>query len=51
MSSGRIQANAQSAGFNASLSIVSSGGRQNVSIQAPGSEVSEVSISMGRGGR
>src|SRR5262245_57375702 len=51
MSGGRIQANAQSPGFNASLSISSSGGRQNVSIHAPGSEVSEVSISMGRGGR
>jgi hypothetical protein len=51
MSRGSIQANAQSAGVNASLSITSSGGRQNVSIRAPGSEVTEVSISLGRGGR
>ena len=51
MSRGSIQATAHSAGVNASLSITSSGGRQNVSIRSPGSEVSEVSISMGRGGR
>jgi hypothetical protein len=51
MSPGRIQATAQSVGFNASLSITSSGGRQNVSIRSPGSEISEVSISLARAGR
>jgi hypothetical protein len=51
MSSGRIQATAQSVGFSASLSILSSGGRQSVSIRSPGSEISEVSISLARAGR
>jgi hypothetical protein len=51
MSGGRIQATAQSVSFNASLSIVSSGGRQNVSIRSPGSEISEVAISLARAGR
>jgi hypothetical protein len=49
MSGGRIQATAQSVGFNAGLSITSAGGKQNVSIRSPGSEVTEVSISLGRG--
>ena len=37
--------------FNASLSISSGGGRQNVSIRSPGSEISEVTISLARAGR
>jgi hypothetical protein len=48
MTGGRIQATAQTVGFNASISIASSGGRQNVSIRAPGTEITEVSISLAR---
>jgi hypothetical protein len=51
MTSGQIQANAQAAGFNASLSISTRGNRQQVLIRSPGSEISEVAISMGRSGR
>ena len=51
MSGGRIQATAQTVGFNASISISSSGGRQNVSIRAPGTEITEVAITLARAGR
>ncbi len=45
---GRIQATAQSVGFTAGLAISSAGGKQSVSIRSPGSEISDVSISMAR---
>lgn len=48
MSGGRIQATAQSVGFTASLAISSAGGRQSVSIRSPGSEISDVSITLAR---
>lgn len=51
LSGSHIQANAQAVGFNASLSIASSGNRMSVSIRSPGSEISEVSISLNRAGR
>ena len=44
-----IQATASAVGFTASLSIRSGGGAQNVLMKSPGSEISEVSISMARG--
>jgi hypothetical protein len=50
-SGSNIQANATAMGFNAALSIRASGGSMNVSIRAPGSEISEVTISMAKGGR
>jgi hypothetical protein len=46
-----IQATAQSVGFNAGLSIRASGNSMAVSIRSPGSEISEVSISMAKGSR
>jgi hypothetical protein len=46
-----IQATANAVGFNASLAIRSSGGALTVSIRSPGSEISEVAISMTKGGR
>jgi hypothetical protein len=48
---GRIQAEAAAAGFTASLSITARGSSQSVSIKSPGSEISEVTISMARTGR
>ena len=47
----RIEASAQSVGFTASLSISLRGNNQSVAIRSPGSEISEVSISMVRAGR
>ena len=46
-----IQATANAVGFNASLAIQSSGNSLNVVIRSPGSEISEVSVSMAKGGR
>jgi hypothetical protein len=46
-----IEATAQSVGFSASLSIAMRGNSQSVSIRSPGSEISEVSVSLVRGGR
>lgn len=43
-----IQAFTQAVGFNANLSISTRGARQSVLILAPGSEVSEVSVTMER---
>jgi hypothetical protein len=51
MSGNRIEASAVAAGFNASLSLIARGSSQQVSIKSPGSEISEVSISLARGGR
>ena len=50
MTGNRIQATAQSAGFTASLSISTRGNRQSVVIRSPGSEISEVAISLARVG-
>jgi hypothetical protein len=49
--SSRIQATAQSVGFTASLSLTTRGNQQSVSIKSPGSEISEVAISLARSGR
>jgi len=46
-----IQATAQSVGFTATLSLAARGNRQSVSIKSPGSEISEVAISLARSGR
>jgi hypothetical protein len=46
-----ITATANAVGFNAAMTIRSSGGSLSVSIRSPGSEISEVSISMSKGGR
>ena len=46
-----ITATANAVGFNAALAIRSSGGSLSVSIRSPGSEISDVSVSMARGGR
>ena len=46
-----IQATANAAGFNASLAIHSSGNSLSVVIRSPGSEISEVSVSMAKGKR
>jgi hypothetical protein len=48
MNGSHIQATAQSAAFTASLSISSRGNRQSVVIRSPGSEISEVAISLAR---
>ena len=44
-----IQATANAVGFNASLAIQSSGNALSVLIRSPGSEISEVSVSMAKG--
>jgi hypothetical protein len=44
-----IQATAQAIGFTAGLNIRATGNAMNVSIRSPGSEISEVSISMAKG--
>jgi hypothetical protein len=44
-----IEASAQTVGFTASLSIALRGNSQSVSIRSPGSEISEVSVSLARG--
>ena len=46
-----IQATAQTVGFTAALSLTTRGNSQSVSIKSPGSEISEVSISLARAGR
>ena len=46
-----ISAQASAVGFSASLSIATRGNSQSVSIRSPGSEISEVSITMARAGR
>jgi hypothetical protein len=46
-----ISAQATAVGFSASLSIVTRGNSQSVSIRSPGSEISDVSITMARAGR
>jgi hypothetical protein len=50
-SPGHIQATAQSVGFSATLAISLRGNSQSVSIRSPGSEISEVAVSLARGGR
>jgi hypothetical protein len=50
-SGSNISAQASAVGFSASLSIVTRGNSQSVSIRSPGSEISEVSITMARAGR
>jgi hypothetical protein len=49
MSGNHIQASASAVGVNASLSIRTSGNSLSVAIRSPGSEVSEVSVSMAKG--
>lgn len=46
-----IQAVAHSVGFTANLSLSTRGNRQSVSIKSPGSEISEVAVSLARSGR
>jgi hypothetical protein len=48
---GNINATASAVGFNAALAIRATGNSLSVSIRSPGSEISEVSIVMARGGR
>jgi len=43
-----ITAQASAVGFNASLSIATKGNNQTVAIRSPGSEISEVTVSMAR---
>jgi hypothetical protein len=50
-SSSRIEATAHSVGFTATLSITTRGNNQSVSIKSPGSEISEVAISLAKAGR
>jgi hypothetical protein len=51
-SAGNIQATATAVGFSAALSIKTSGNALNVVIRSPGSEISEVAVSMAKtGGR
>jgi hypothetical protein len=51
MTGNNIQANASAVGVNASLSIRTTGNSLSLAIRSPGSEVSEVSVSMAKGGR
>jgi hypothetical protein len=46
---GNIQAQASAVGFNAGLAIRATGNSLGVTIRAPGSEITEVSISMAKG--
>ena len=46
-----IQATATAVGFNAGMAIRAAGNSLSVSIRSPGSEISEVSITMAKGGR
>jgi hypothetical protein len=46
-----IQATAQTVGFTATLSLTTRGNSQSVSIKSPGSEISEVAVSLTRAGR
>ncbi|MBM3529705.1 MAG: hypothetical protein FJX62_16580 [Alphaproteobacteria bacterium] len=50
-SANAIQATASSVGFTAQLSLTTKGNQQRVSIRSPGSEISEVAISLARSGR
>jgi len=50
ISGNRIQATASAVGFSATISITASGTSLSVSIRSPGSEISDVSVSMARGG-
>ena len=49
-SAGNIQATATAVGFSAALSIKTSGNALNVVIRSPGSEISEVAVSMAKAG-
>jgi hypothetical protein len=51
VSGSNITAQASAVGFNASLSIATKGNSQTVAIRSPGSEISEVTITMARAGR
>ena len=46
-----ITAQTSAVGFNAAVSISTRGNSQSVVIRSPGSEISEVSVTMGRAGR
>jgi hypothetical protein len=48
VSGGQIQARIDGAGFSASLAVSTRGDRQSVTIEAPGHEVTEVSIALTR---
>lgn len=50
-SSSHIEATAHSVGFTATLLITTRGNNQSVSIKSPGSEISEVAISLAKAGR
>ncbi|MCC6889871.1 MAG: hypothetical protein IT536_15175 [Hyphomicrobiales bacterium] len=49
VSGGEIRARAESQAINAILSVTTRGDRQSVSINAPGAEISQVSVSLRRG--
>ena len=51
VSGSNIQATANAVGFSAALAIRASGNSLSVSIRSPGSEISEVTVSMAKGGR
>lgn len=51
LSGGEIAAIATSAAFTANLAISTRGNQQSISIKSPGSEVSEVSMTLRRGAR
>ena len=51
MTGTNIQATASAVGVTAALAIRTSGNTLSVSIKSPGSEVSEVSVAMAKGGR
>jgi hypothetical protein len=46
-----ISAQATAVGVTASIAITTHGNSQSVSIRSPGSEISEIAVSMARGGR
>lgn len=46
-----ISAQASAVGVTASISIATRGNSQNVSIRSPGSEISDITVTMSRGGR
>jgi len=48
VSGGQIQARIDGAGFSASLVVSTRGDRQSVTIEAPGHEVTEVSVALTR---
>lgn len=49
VSGGEIRARVESQAINAILSVVTRGDRQSVTINAPGAEISQVSVSLRRG--